>query len=165
MSLLAKFVEFKNNKLIMANSYEEHGSLEMAYVALWSVTEHTVKSVEEHRKTQELKAKVKEWHQYFENGGDKKRPPPIKSFVCEVNSIPQTKLIEKSLGSIPAITKLFQTSQKGTSGKYRDKRNSIAHHAEKFKNEDVYQDYKNTAFAAMVELEVKLKELDKGIES
>lgn len=165
MSLLAKFIEFRDDKLIMAKSYEEHSSLEMAYVALWSVTEHTVKAVEEHRKTQELKAKVKEWHQYFENGKANKRPSAIKSFTCEVSSIPQTKLIEKSLGSIPAILKLLQTSQKGSSGKYRDKRNAIAHHAEKFKNVTVYQDYKDTALAAIAELEVKLKELEKGIES
>lgn len=163
MSLLDDFIQLRDEKLKLAEEYDQAGSHEMAYVALWSVTEHTVKKVEEQRKTLELKARIIEWHQYFENEEETKRPSPIKSFVCETNSIPQTRLIEKLLGSIPAISKLLQTSQKGISGKYRDKRNAIAHHAEKFKNESVYQDYKNTALAAIEELGIKLKEKEKEL--
>ncbi|EOG9063827.1 hypothetical protein ACLK5F_004677, partial [Vibrio fluvialis] len=60
----------------------------------------------------------------------------------------------------PAIAKLLQTKQKGKSSKYRDKRNAIAHHADKFKGADVYLDYKETALAAISELENKLKGME-----
>ena len=83
MSLLHDFIQFRYEKLKLAEDYDQAGSHEMAYVALWSVTEHTVKKVEERRKTLDLKAKIIEWHQYFVNDEEKKRPSPIKNFVCE----------------------------------------------------------------------------------
>lgn len=157
MSLLGDFIQLRDEKVKLAEEYEQGKSYEMAYVALWSVTEHTVKTVEELRKYKELRKQVLAWYEFFEDNYVTQRPRPIKSFVCEVKNIPEIKLIQESLGAVPAIAKLLQTKQKGKSSKYRDKRNAIAHHADKFKDIDVYRDYKETALAAITELESKLK--------
>ncbi|WP_272575959.1 hypothetical protein [Providencia sp. PROV273] len=157
MSLLDDFIKLRIKKRILAEEYEQIQSYEMAYIALWSVTELTVKAVEESRKTSELKDRIRAWHHFFENNSNISRPEPIKSFVCEVKTIPAITLIQKSLGEVPALAKLLQTNQRGKSSKYRDKRNAIAHNADKFKNIDIYLDYKETALAAIEELELKLK--------
>ncbi|MFA0021171.1 hypothetical protein AB4354_22945 [Vibrio splendidus] len=160
MSLLGDFIQLRDEKVKLAEEYEQGKSYEMAYVALWSVTEHTVKQVEEHRKITDLRGKVAAWHYFFETETATKRPAPIKSFSCEVKNIPDIKLIQESLGSVPAITKLLQTKQKGKSSKYRDKRNAIAHQALKFGSDSVYLDYKATALAAIEELERTLEGLE-----
>jgi hypothetical protein len=160
MSLFDDFIQFRDEKLKLAQDYELTQSYEMAYVALWSITEHTVKIIEELRRSKELRKQVLSWYEFFESNSAVNRPEPIKSFVCEVRSIPEIKLIQKSLGTAPAIAKLLQTKQKGKSSKYRDKRNAIAHHADKFKDVKVYHDYKKTALAAISELEKKLKETE-----
>ncbi|HAS3380732.1 TPA: hypothetical protein I6122_003355 [Vibrio cholerae] len=160
MSLMESFIKLRDDKLKLAEEYEHAQSYEMAYVALWSVTEHTVKTVEELRKNKELRKQVLAWYEFFEDNYVTQRPRPIKSFVCEVKNIPEIKLIQESLGAVPAIAKLLQTKQKGKSSKYRDKRNAISHHADKFKGADVYLDYKETALAAISELENKLKGME-----
>jgi len=156
MNLLKNFIKLKDEKIKLADSYEVNQNYEMSYMALWAVTEHTVKEVEETRKIKKLKQSIQVWHHYFEHETKSKRPASIKSFVCEVKNIPDIKLIQESLGEIAAIAKLLRTQAKSGSTKYRDKRNAIAHHAEKFKNFTVYQDYKDTALAAISEIEARL---------
>ena len=159
MNLLKEFLDRKQKHLTLADEYEAAGSLEMAYLALWSVTEHTVAGIETFRKTKELTRSVTEWYLFLTEKKQIKRPKIIKSFSCEVNGIPEINLIKKELGEIPAISKLLQPSNnKGISSKFRDKRNSIAHRAEKFRNKEVFNEYKLVAHAAIDELEEKFKQ-------
>lgn len=160
MNLLEDFIILQEEKLKLADDYERSQSFEMAYISLWSVTEHTVKEVETVRKTKELKDKVSAWHYFLDGKTNRKRPQPIKSFVCEGKSIPDIELIKKSLGEVPAIAKLLNTQAKSGSTKYRDKRNAIAHQADKFRSFSVYEDYKETALSAISELKARLKVME-----
>lgn len=161
MSLFEDFLERKQEQLKLANEYESAGNLEMAYVALWSVTEHTVKDIEVVRKTKALTLSITKWYEFLTEKKQVKRPKEINSFSCSVNSIPEISLIIKELGEVPAISKLLQTSNtKGISSKFRDKRNSIAHRAERFLNPKIFNEYKQVALDSIQELEEKIKKME-----
>jgi hypothetical protein len=160
VSVFINFSKLRKDQSDAADNYELDGSYEMAYLALWTITEHTVKEIEVKTKTDKLKVGVGEWYQYFQSNRELERPKPIRSFVCDVKTIPPIKNLTEVLGEIPAIGKLLQTTQKGKSTKYRDKRNNIAHTAEKFRSEAIYQDYKNVALSAIEELERKLNKVE-----
>ena len=161
MSLLKAFLERKNNQLLLAEQYEKSGSLEIAYLALWAITEHTVKEVEEQRLKQKRFQDITDWYRFLSENGQYPRPSETKiNCGVEVKNIPQLTNIEELLGLIPSITKLLQTNNKKGSTKYRDRRNEIAHHAAKFRDINTFQDYKETALSAIVELEEKLKEME-----
>jgi hypothetical protein len=160
MSVFSYFVCINKEQTEIAESYELRGSYEMAYLALWAITEHTVKEVESRAKTRKLKNAIDEWHKYFQSNEELKRPKQIKNFACDVKTIPQIKTLTEELGDIPAVSKLLQTKEIGKSTKYRDKRNAIAHKAEKFSSETVYKDYKVTALSAIQELERKLNKVE-----
>ncbi|EKT4485668.1 hypothetical protein JGK44_000039 [Shewanella algae] len=157
MSILQQFYERREEAEANASLYEQCNNLEMAYLALWSVTEHTAKDVESMRLRRELKKKVRQWAEYLDGTGT--APPPIKSFSLGTQSIPPIANLKSVLGEIPAVSKLLQTKAKGKSSKYRDKRNAIAHHAERFTDKTRYDDYKSTAQAAIDELAQKLKDI------
>lgn len=157
MSILQQFYERREEAEANASLYEQSNNLEMAYLALWSVTEHTAKDVESIRLRRELKAKVCLWTEYLDGTGP--APLPIKNFSLEPQSIPSIANLQSVLGEIPAVSKLLQTKAKGKSSKYRDKRNAIAHYAERFADKTRYNDYKSTAQAAIDELAHKLKDI------
>ncbi len=160
MSVFNDFTSLFKVQSEIAECYELDGNYEMAYLALWSVTEHTVKEIQTHVNTRKLKNAIDEWHKYFQSSEELKRPKPIKNFACDVKTIPQIKTLTEELGDIPAVSKLLQTKEKGKSSKYRDKRNAIAHKAEKFSSETVYKGYKVTALSAIQELERKLNKAE-----
>ncbi|MFN4318727.1 hypothetical protein [Acinetobacter parvus] len=159
MTLIDEFLGLRDEQLKLAQDYEKEASYEMAYVALWSVIEQTVKRVEEKRKYRELREKVVAWYEFFENELITKSPAPIKAFDLDVKTIPDLITIHKSLGEAPAISKLLNSQSGSGSTKYRERRNAIAHHAQKFKDASIYSDYKETALAAIAELEDKIKGL------
>ena len=80
------------------------------------------------------------------DGRAKNRPKDIKNFNTEYtsNSIPQVSLIENILGKMRQVEIVLDTK-----GKWRDRRNKIAHQASRFINEDKYKEYKHELIKAI----------------
>ena len=145
MSNLTEFRRLQRTMISEAITYEENGSYEMAYISLWSVLEQGLHLYANDALKYELHERVKKWDHYL-NGNTRNKPKEIKNFKTEYtsHSIPQVSLIEKILGKMKQVEKVLDTK-----GKWRDRRNKIAHQASRFINEDKYKEYKHELIKAI----------------
>jgi len=141
--LLENFNTLRTEQIAVAAEYEESQSYEMAYIAIWSILETSLKDITPHAKKIVLLKKINEWKNYLEDNG-RKPQNKIGSFQCtRSNTIPPILLIEALLGDCPIIKEILNTESKNGSTKWRNKRNKIAHTAEGFQRFETYQEYKN----------------------
>ncbi|EGR1564746.1 MULTISPECIES: hypothetical protein [Vibrio] len=140
----------------LAEYYEHKGSYEMSYVALWTVLEHIMKPIASIGVKKKLESELLEWVNHIQKPTPGKQPKEIKNFKTEykATSIPPMTLIEEAIGELPKLRVLMDSK-----GKYRRKRNDIAHRAEKL-SEASYLDYKESVLAAVIEVKQRLRELE-----
>ena len=146
------FVKLKESKIIEAVKFEKKESYEMAYISLWLVLEQGLKLYASEGMKIQLHSKIKAWDDFLA-GDSNKKPKQIGNFSIEYtsNSIPQMSLVEKALGRMPQVSKVMDTK-----GKWRNRRNRIAHDAADFYNKDKYLEYKHEIFLAIDELSRKV---------
>lgn len=140
----------------LAEHYEDKGSYEMSYVALWTILEHIMKPIASIGVKKKLESELLEWVNHVQNPTLGKRPKEIKNFKTEytAKSIPPMTLIEEAIGELPKLKLLMDSN-----GKYRRKRNDIAHRAEKL-SEASYIAYKESVLAAVIEVKQRLSEFE-----
>ncbi|MGW7676370.1 hypothetical protein [Shewanella sp. S23-S33] len=154
-----KLDELETEHYSLAEYYENKGSYEMSYVALWTILEHIMKPIASIGVKKKLESELLEWVNHVQNPTPGKQPKEIKNFKTEYTetSIPPMTLIKEAIGELPKL-KLLMDSQ----GKYRRKRNEIAHRAEKL-SETSYVVYKESVLAAVIEVKQRLRELEERI--
>ena len=154
--LLENFNALRTEQIAVAAEYEESHSYEMAYIAIWSILETSLKDITPHAKKIVLLRRINEWKDYLEDNG-RKPLNEIGSFQCtRSNTIPPISLIEALLGDCPIIKEILNTKSKNGSTKWRDKRNKIAHTAEGFQRFETYQEYKNKLLNGLDEFVIAL---------
>lgn len=147
-SLYEQLIALEDEYVALALTYEENGSFEMAFISLWSILEQIMKPIASVSTKRKLEDSLQEWTAYVQNPSSEKKPKEIKNFQLEYvsTSIPMISQIEYATGNVPKLKELMDSN-----GKYRRKRNDIAHRAEKV-SDKVYPDYKDAALAALDEL-------------
>lgn len=133
--------------------YEENKIYELAYLIKWQIVEGTIKEIAKAQRRLELIDNLNEWIQYL-TMNSKNQPSKINSFSIDSDSIPNIELILKYFekNELFNLTELLQSK-----GKYRERRNAIAHRFSKFRSKSVYMDYAQKADAAIDELIEALK--------
>lgn len=146
--LLRELEETYKEKSAIANAFEAKDSLEMAYVARWSVIEHMVKRITHSVDCLSLAGRLDQWMKYLEDK-NRKLPDPIKSFPVDPAraKLPASTDLKAQLQDAPNLIELLDPSKK-----YRRKRNSIAHAADSIGKKATYDEYKAKVEAATVEL-------------
>ncbi|EIV1738042.1 hypothetical protein L7E62_004686 [Vibrio parahaemolyticus] len=151
--IIEELTKLEHEHFALSDSYESNGSYEMSYMALWTILEHILKPIASEGMKKKLQRSLHEWIDHLESPVSGKKPKDIKSFKTEYSStsIPPISLIEEAIGDVPKLKVLMDSN-----GKYRKKRNSIAHRAEKL-SKSIYSDYKSTVILALEELRVVLQ--------
>ncbi|GEM02116.1 hypothetical protein SAMN05421839_12125 [Halolactibacillus halophilus] len=134
-------------------NYEEKEVYELAYLIKWQIVEDAVKEIGKLQRKENLMIKLNEWIKYL-NADSKKQPKIINSFRVDLDSIPNEELIKQffSNGRLPNLYDLLKSK-----GKYRNRRNDIAHRFSKFRNQSKYKEYSIKVDAAINELIESLK--------
>ena len=147
-NLYQQFMDLEKEYKTLSSEYENNRSFEMAFISIWSIAEHIMKPIASISMKNKLQNSLNEWVKYIENPETKNKPKEFKSFQFEYSStsIPSIAQIESAVGPMPKLTTLMDSK-----GKYRKKRNGIAHRAEKI-SETVYGDYKKAVLEALSEL-------------
>lgn len=148
MNNLRELRKINKENITKAVSYEKKESYEMAYIYLWSILEKGLSLYANEAVKVKLQSQVKQWDKFL-TGVSNKRPAAIKSFNTEYKSrsIPQVTQIESMLGKMNQVSKVLNTK-----GKWRIRRNNIAHNAADFYNAEKYKEYKYELLKAIDEL-------------
>jgi len=156
-SLYEQLTELEKARVSLSFEYESNGSYEMAFISLWSILEHIMKPIASVSIKVKLKNSLNEWLVYAENTQSSAKPKEIKNFQLEYTNttIPQISHIEDAVGDLPKLKVLMDSSKK-----YRKKRNSIAHRADKL-SESAYAEYKGAVLDALNELKNALAKFEK----
>ncbi|MER0170663.1 MAG: hypothetical protein DU489_08680 [Nitrosomonas sp.] len=146
--ILEELIELEEINIKLSTEYEEKQSYEMAFIAIWSILERIMKSIASVEIRKRLRLNIDDWVKYLNDPEKVEKPDEIRNFATEYTShaIPHISLIEAAIGDVPELKELMNTK-----GKYRKKRNDIAHRADKM-SKAVYSDYKMAACAAIDEL-------------
>jgi hypothetical protein len=157
-NILEELIKLEKEHLALSATYEENESYEMSFVALWTVLEQIMKPIASIGMQKELRRKLHEWLKHLEHPEVGRKPKEIRSFNTEYSSttIPTISLIELAIGEVPKLKKLMDSN-----GKYRKKRNNIAHRAEKL-SQKTFTDYKMTVQDAIIELKTLLQPIGKS---
>lgn len=137
-----------------AQDYEKLEYWEMAYISYWSILETGLKLFATTSLRKQLHDKIKNWNDYL-TGVNNIKPNKITNFSVQYAShnIPKIKDIEIVLGTLPNVARIIDSS-----GKWRKKRNDIAHNANRFKDKILFLEYKQDIIGA-------IEELNKNIEN
>jgi len=116
---------------------------------MWSILEGGLKLFASLGLKKKLQLKIKEWDRFLSDETSQ-CPKPIRNFDTEYKTdrIPDISLVEEVLGSLPHVRKIIAPKKK-----WRNRRNAIAHNASRFKNEQIFVEYKSDLIEAIEELE------------
>lgn len=161
IALRVKFEEMRTQQMQLVSTHEAANNYGMAYLATWAVLESFAKQLGPLAQRQQLNDSLLAWIDYV---NEFKGNPPAK--------IGQGKfdLPKEATEKIPAETQLQRliplesapqfylaiTAKK----KYRDRRNNIAHFGAEV-SKKVYEEFKEVAVAAIIEVENWLSECAK----
>lgn len=129
-------------------NYEEKEIYELAYLIRWQIVENTVKEIGKLQRKENLMNKLNEWIKYL-SGDSNKKLKPINSFAVDSDAIPNDELL-KQYFSNRELANLYDLLK--SKGKYRIRRNDIAHRFSKFKNQSKYNEYSTKVDKAISEL-------------
>lgn len=152
--LYQTFIDLRDSQLVRATSFEENAQYEMAYLALWSVVEKSIKSMYPHAQKAKLLECVIAWKLFLE-GSTSLKPSEIKKFTYgEPENIPSDlSAIEQLFGSMPKVCEILNTDPKKGSTKWRTRRNNIAHDALAFAKQTTFLEYKQKLIEGIREIE------------
>lgn len=119
-------------------------------MARWVVLEKGLKSLYDSHTRECIRKGAIEWIEYLD-GKVTTAPNKIKNFTIQTQDIPSYKFISELLGACKKVEVALKSD-----GKYRPKRNRIAHKAEEFKSENNYLEYRKAIDAAIEQLLTKL---------
>lgn len=144
--------EFCKKQLDISDEYQRLKSFEMAYIAKWVICEHIVKEVYVIHNDFEKLELLKLWVKFMEESQiskDLQKPKRLDtdSIISKKNNLPAYKEIVSIFHDSRSVRLLLDPE-----GKYRSKRNNIAHKAEKLSEELYTQDYSPKLDEAINEL-------------
>ena len=152
-----QFVELRRKQEALASDYEEKASYEMAYLSRWNVLEEILKIMDTECRKKQLYQQVCEWKKYLENQTAKK-PGKITSFdLTKQDNTPdigKIRNMEEHLDCELRIIKEIMNSK----GKWRQKRNNLAHGATPFGRKEKYEEYRNKIMEGISEIEQALND-------
>ncbi len=129
-----------------ALKYEKAECWSYAYLSRWVVLEDGLKSLFDQHNKELIRKGAMEWLEYLD-GKSKKAPNKITSFSLQTQTIQTPKFITETLGACKFITDALNST-----GKFRTKRNRIAHKAEEFQSESKYCEHKEAVDKAIKQL-------------
>ena len=126
--------------------YEAAQCWSFAYLSRWVVLERGLKELYNLYNKERIRTGALAWLDYL-NGKTSKTPDKIKDFSVDTRQIPSYKIIEELLGTSNSIKTAIDSK-----GKFRRKRNNVAHKAENFRTENTYSEFKKTIDKAIIQL-------------
>lgn len=151
-SIRDEIKEHNASSKLQAEKYEQLKCWSYAYLARWVVLERGLKSLYDSHNRERIRTGAIEWIKYLD-GKIKKAPNKINNFTIQTQSIPAYKFINELLGTSTSIKEALDSN-----GKYRPKRNRIAHKAEEFRSEKDYLGYREAIDKAIKQLLTKLSQ-------
>lgn len=151
---LSRVRELRTEKNALAEVHELAGNYALAYLARWAAVENFAKQLGPSCQRVCLEADLRQWLQYLQSSQASKPPKAIPSRSFELASnqtstIPQDSLLQLVLPLQKAPTFYLLIS---SDGKYRTRRNKIAHSGNAV-SEEVYADFKRHADSALDEID------------
>lgn len=150
--ICSDFSNIYSKQQLVANQFEQQANYPMAYLAHWAIVEDFAKSLAPLCRRADLENAIKQWSSYL-LGEIKTKPKTI--------SIGRFELPKEKSKSIPSEGVLLNVLDKkitpsifillDTDGKYRKRRNKIAHFAENV-SEEVYVEFKTLLLASAEEV-------------
>ena len=146
--LLRALDDLSQQKTTAALHFEEMNSLEMAYLARWSVVESILKRVVHATACDSLRQQMDEWRAFLDEP-TRKPPKLIRNVPTDPSksSLPTSTDLNSHFASAPNLLELLDPDKK-----YRKKRNAIAHSAEAIGQKKTYEEYKAKVEGAIIEL-------------
>jgi len=128
--------------------YETAKCWSLAYLSRWVVLERGLKELYNIYNKERIRAGALAWLEYLD-GKTTNVQDKIKDFSIDIRSIsiPSFKLVEELLGTSNDIKTVIASN-----GKFRRKRNQIAHKAEGLETEKTYLEYRKTIDKAITQL-------------
>jgi len=136
-----------------SQEFENADSFEMAYIAKWSICEHIIKELYIWQINHQTYCLMKEWVAYFDllyasEKADKPNTTKIGNIIFKTDSLPEfQKFIVEVYKNCKELHMIMDPK-----GKYRKKRNEIAHNASKLQKDTYKQDYSPKIDEAIKEL-------------
>jgi hypothetical protein len=137
---------------IKTSKYEKSNCWSYAYLSRWVVLESGLKLIFDENNKLNIRALAEEWVNYLD-GKSEKKPDNIKNFTLKTQTIPPYSFLQNIFGTCNSIKKVLDSK-----GKYRPKRNRIAHKAEEFRSEKDYLEYKGLVDKAIKQMITKLSQ-------
>ena len=135
------------SKINFCRDYENESNYEMAYISVWSAFELLLKFIAKEIERNLLKEQLTSWLKYIDKITEI-APQPIKHFpkARHYENLPGIGFFAKYY---PGLTRceIVLNSQ----GKFRRRRNEIAHEATRFKSKELYFEYKEMIIGALNE--------------
>lgn len=151
------FKSLRDSQLLKVTSFERDAQVEMAYLALWSIIEKSIKSMHPYAQKAKLLEGVIAWKLFLE-GSASQKPSEIKNFIHgKPEKIPSDlSAIQKLFGPLPIVCEILNTDSKKGSTKWRDRRNDISHDALPFAKQETFLEYKQKLIDGIMEIEIAI---------
>lgn len=151
-------VERIDSQTSLSNEFESNQQREMAFLAAWAALESTVKTVCSEYRRSKLLLIMDDWKAYLADLQNIKRPtiPEKSSFSLELNFLPEKR---EFIGALEYFGLPSDTiwALMDSEGKYRERRNKIAHSAAPFSKESTYREYLDETRKVIASLRERLE--------
>lgn len=142
-SRVNELIQYREKMEKQCEEFQKRGSYEMAFMSLWSINEHFLKSLALWIGQKEKYELMISWLSYLDNLDDtevKNIERPKVNKIGDINvepsiSLPKQNFIEKQCPNGKTLLKIMDPN-----GKYRRKRNAIAHSADNLSKE-LFEEY------------------------
>ena len=155
--LTSDLIELKDQQDKRSDAFEDNNSYEMAYLARWYILEMAVRKITLKKRQDRVISLMKSWVEYAE-GKKTERPENyrIGEIPLQVSKyLPHyEQVIVKTFGECPTLLEVMRANRR-----YRNKRNRIAHSADKLSEQNYYKYYKPAINQAIAEI---YREIEKG---
>ncbi len=154
--LISDLLKLKEEQDNRSERFEAEESFEMAYLARWHILEIAVRKIILKKKQDEIISLMKDWVDYTEERRPS-RPQNTKIGTVPLQAskyLPHyEQVILKEFGKYGALCEAMKTG-----GKYRNKRNRIAHSADRLSRQNYYKYYKPVINQAISEIYNELED-------
>jgi len=136
--VVKNLIGIRELQLLHVEVYENNKQYETAYLALWSILEKFVKTVAYEYRREMLRSSLAEWTDYLD-GKQEKRPESAPKCILDAITLPKKNEFFACLNYFGFIAEKVWAVM-DSQGRFRLRRNDIAHNAKRFGNKANYQE-------------------------
>ena len=133
--IVEELLEGREKQLLLVDEYENRKQFETAYLALWAILEKFTKTVAREYRREMLRKSLVKWNDYLD--GRLEQKPHKPNFTLDSHTLPKEGEFHKCLESFGFDSECVWNVM-DSQGRFRKRRNEIAHTASRFGSEKKY---------------------------